>query len=49
MLLPRACRTNRASAKRIVSCKVFLGGFQRVFFARGGNLNNWGGCAHQMQ
>ena len=26
-----------------------LGDFQRGVFARGGNLNNWGGRAHRLQ
>ena len=26
-----------------------IGGFQRGVFVRGGNLNNWGGCAHRLQ
>ena len=26
-----------------------IGGFQRGVFARGANLDNWGGCAHRLQ
>ena len=32
-----------------LSDEIFVGGFQRGVFARGGNLNNWGGCAHRLQ
>ena len=48
LLFPRP-RTERKYKISETSAKVFLGVSKGGFFARGGNLNNWGGCAHQLQ